>query len=205
MSNFDKAVNKVLLHEGGFVNHPNDRGGATNWGITQKVYEDFIGRSVSIDEIKNMPKGNAVRIYKEQYWDKVKGDEIKSYAIAFALFDQAVNRGHVSATKQAQKVLDIYPDGIFGNETLKHINNFNEKKFLEEYLKYSEDFYRTLVRNNPSQEVFLKGWLNRVESIRDYVEQNYTTIGISIGAVAAVAALAFLAYQVTQNNSPKRA
>ena len=188
MANFTKAVEKVLEHEGGYVDHPLDRGGATNWGITQKTYESWVGRSVSKDEIKTMPRGNAIAIYKDLYWDKVMGDQIKDIAVAFVLFDQAVNRGVTSATKQAQQVLGIYPDGKLGPNTLERINNYDSKKFLEDYLQKSEDFYKNIVERNPSQVVFLKGWLNRVESLRDYAFSNITTVGISIGVIAAIAA-----------------
>ena len=77
---FQLAVEKVLKHEGGFVNHPDDRGGATNWGITQKVYEKFKGRPVTLAEMKNMPKSDAIAIYKAEYWDKVGGEPITELA-----------------------------------------------------------------------------------------------------------------------------
>lgn len=192
MSNFMKAVEKVLEHEGGYVDHPNDRGGATNWGITQKTYENWVGRNVTKEEIKNMPRGNAVAIYKDNYWDKVWGDKIKDYAVAFVIFDQAVNRGHKSAIRQAQKIVGASQDGIIGPNTLAKINAYNPKKFLEEYLKESEDFYKRLVDKNPSQSVFLKGWLHRVESLRDYGLANLGTIGISVGLVGAMALGAYL-------------
>lgn len=194
MSNAQKAINQVLIHEGGYVNHPNDRGGATNWGITKRVYEEFMNRSVSLDEMKNMPKGNAYTIYKEKYWDKVKGDEIKSYAKSYALFDQAVNRGHVSAIKQAQKILGITQDGIIGPQTLKHINESKDKDFINKYLGESENFYRTLASNDPSQMVFLNGWLNRVSSIYDHVSP-YMKASVAIGLLGSFLVLGFTAYK----------
>lgn len=197
MSNFSKAVEKVLEHEGGFVNHPNDRGGATNWGITQGTYEKFVGHSVTVDEIRNMPKGNAIAIYKQNYWDTVSGDKIKSYPIAFALFDQGVNRGPKRAIQQAQRVLGLTQDGMVGPATLAAINKMDEKQFINKYLEYSETFYRGLASNNPSQAVFLKGWLNRVESLRDYAYANLTTVaGISIVALVGIGAVA---YYLSQN------
>jgi lysozyme family protein len=189
MSNFIKAVNKVLEHEGGFVNHPDDKGGATNWGITQKVYEQFLGRPVSINDIKNMPIDNAKSIYKSNYWDAVKGDYIKSYAKAFMLFDQAVNRGPRSAIKQAQRVSGTTPDGAIGPKTLEAINKMPEKSFIDNFITESESFYRGLVASNPSQSVFLKGWLNRVESLQDYAYKNMSKIGVGVAvAVAGVGA-----------------
>jgi lysozyme family protein len=197
MSNFLKAVEKVLKHEGGFVNHPADRGGATNWGITQKTYEKFMRRPVTVDEIRRMPKGNAVAIYKEDYWDKVGGDKIKKYAIAFVLFDQAVNRGHNRAIKQAQKILGLYQDGIIGPKTIAAINDTNETEFLNKYLAESEKAYRSIASANPSQVVFLKGWLNRVESLRDYAFNNLTTVGIGLVGIGIAVALAYFISQQT--------
>ncbi len=169
MSNFLKAVEKVLAHEGGFVNHPLDRGGATNWGITQKTLSSYENRSVSVDYVKNLSRGNAISIYKALYWDKVRGDDINSYAIAFTLFDQAVNRGISSAVKQAQTILRLSSDGIMGTNTVNALNSVNEKEFLADYLAACEAWYRRIVANNPSQKVFLAGWLNRVQSMRDYL------------------------------------
>lgn len=197
MSNFSKAVEKVLEHEGGFVNHPDDTGGATNWGITQKTYEQFIGRPVTVEEIRRMPKGNAVAIYKEKYWDAVAGDKLSSYAIAFVLFDQGVNRGPKRAIKQAQRVIGAYQDGIIGPKTISALNSVKEKDFLDQYLIQSENAYRAIATANPSQNVFLKGWLHRVDSLRDYTFSNLGKVGISIGLVAGLVAVA---YYFSQNS-----
>jgi len=174
------AIEKVLKHEGGFVDNKLDRGGATNFGITKKVYEEFVGRPVTVDEIKNMPKGNAIAIYKKNYWDRVKGDSIKDYAVAFLIFDAAVNSGVSAAIKTAQKILGINPDGVAGTEFLKHLNNFNSKKFTEDYLKAREDFYKAIVAKNPSQQVFIKGWLNRVKDNISYASK---WVGTPVGKV----------------------
>ena len=190
MANFTKAVDKVLLIEGGYVNHPLDRGGPTNWGITQKTYEKFVGRPVTIEEIKNMPRGNAVAIYKSEYWDKIRGDNINDFGIAYALFDQAVNRGHISAAKQAQKVLGIYPDGQIGPETLKHINSYDPKLFIQQYTDLSRKFYDDLVARDPSQIVFLNGWQRRVDELYNYAMSNAGKIasaGIAVVALGAIA------------------
>ena len=172
MSNAQTAIDQVLVHEGGFVNHPMDKGGPTNFGITQKVYEEFVGRSVSLEEMKNMPIGNAVRIYKEKYWDKIKGDEIKNYAIAFTIFDQAVNRGPSSAINQAQKILGLSQTGIADSSFVRSLNFQSPDIFLNQYIEASKDFYYMIVRNNSTQSVFLKGWLARTDSLKSYAANN---------------------------------
>lgn len=167
--NAQTAILKVLQHEGGFVNHPLDPGGATNWGITQKVYEKFKGRRVTLEEMRRMPKSDAIAIYKRDYWDKVRGDSIRSYNVAFAMFDQAVNRGVSASVKQAQKVTGMIQDGIIGPATLNAINSMSETEFLEKYLAESIAAYKAIVARRPASDVFLDGWLKRVDSISDYV------------------------------------
>lgn len=183
MANYVDAINKVLAHEGGFVNDPLDRGGATNYGIIQAVYEKFIGKKVTTDEMKNMPKGNAIAIYKKEYWDKVGGDKIKYYSVAYALFDQAVNRGVSTVNKQVQKVLNLPQDGIMGSKTIEALNKVPEKDFLNQFLLMSKQSYESIVDRNPSQEKFLKGWLNRLSSIQEYTSKflGTTTGKITVG------------------------
>lgn len=166
MASFKDAVEIVLKNEGGFVNNPLDKGGATNWGITQKVYEAWKGRPVTVTEMKNMPRSDAIAIYKKNYWDKVGGDAIKFYSVALTIFDQAVNRGISAAVKQAQRVAGVNQDGAIGAQTIAAINKTPESEFLNLFLKESEAAYKTIVSRNPSQEVFLKGWLKRVDHLR---------------------------------------
>lgn len=198
MPTYVDAINTILKHEGGFVDHKLDKGGATNFGITKKVYEEFVGRTVTVDEIRNMPKGNAVAIYKKNYWDKVKGDSIKDYAVALLIFDAAVNSGISNAVKLAQKILGIAQDGIAGNEFIKHLNGFDSKKFTSEYLKGREAFYRKIVENNPKQEVFLRGWLKRVEDNAKLVSKwigtpvGKVTVGVGLFALLGLGFFLFL-------------
>jgi lysozyme family protein len=212
MPDYRDAIKKVLQHEGGYVNHPADRGGPTNWGVTQKTYNEYMskitGKSYqsTIDEIKSMPIGNAILIYKTLYWDKMSGDKIKKYAIAAAIFDQAINRGTIAAVKQAQRVLKNtfkYPlaeDGVAGAGTLTALNTVDEAKFLNSYLQESILAYNKIVQNNPSQSVFLNGWLKRVESLRSYVSQNIgkinaTTVSIGVGVVLALGIGSYFIYK----------
>lgn len=213
------AIKKVLEHEGGYVNHPADRGGPTNWGVTQKTYDLYMSQITgrpyqsTIDEIKAMPIGNAISIYKALYWDKLSGDKIKKYSVAAAIFDQAINRGVSAAVKQAQKVLTntfkipgIAQDGVMGNMTLTALNTVDEAKFLSSYLQESILAYQKIVQNNPSQSVFLNGWLKRVESLRSYVTQNLgqinaTTVGLGVGVILALGIGSYFIYKYVQTKS----
>lgn len=190
------AVEKVLAHEGGFVNHPADRGGPTNFGITQKTYSDFKKRPVTVEEVKNMPRSEAVQIYKQNYWDKILGDNFKFYSVAFVVFDQAVNRGVSSAVKQAQRIVGTTQDGSMGPVTLAAINAMGENDFISRYLAASLTFYDNLVSKDSSQSAFIKGWRNRISSIEDYVSQyvgkENTTAALSITGLVFVGLIFFL-------------
>lgn len=188
--NYQDAINQVLKHEGGFVNNPLDRGGVTNLGITQKTYEKFKGRKVSLLEMKQMPKTDAIKIYKKEYWDKIGGDKIKLYSVAFAIFDQAVNRGPSKAIQQAQRIASILPNGKLGLDTINAINSIPESDFINRYVLESIDAYQKIVSNNPSQNTFLKGWINRANSIKEYSSNFYGQLNKA--TVSIVSVLAFI-------------
>lgn len=203
MASSVEAINKVLKTEGGFVNNPADRGGATNYGITQKVYEEFKGRKVTIDEMRNMPIEDAKAIYKAGYWDKVAGDMISNYSIAYTLFDQAVNRGVNSAIMQAQRILGQAVTGLMNGTLLNALNALKPdqaKSFLNSYFDASEKFYKDLATKDPTQIIFLQGWLNRVAGLRAYAESGLSAVVTSIKenpwiyAVPAVAMAGVITY-----------
>lgn len=196
--NYVDAINQVLNVEKGFVNHPNDRGGPTNFGITQKVYETFKGRSVSLVEMMNMPKADAIAIYKKNYWDKIGGDKIKLYSVAYAIFDQAVNRGVSAAIKQAQKIAGVLPDGLAGPTTLNAINAIFEGDFLKKYFDESLRAYESIVNNDPTQKTFLNGWRNRVSHLIDYTSKYLGSLNrssIGIGVLLLVSVIFFLIFR----------
>jgi len=170
------AITKVLRTEGGFVNNPSDRGGATNYGITMATYSVFLGRQATLQEMIDMPKGNAILIYKKKYWDYVRGDQITSYPAAYVMFDQYANRGKYGIM-QAQNVLGIYPDGKMSEELLKRINNSNPEKFITDFLNLAESNYKKIAQNDPTQVKFLNGWLNRVIDLRHYTNSLLTAVG----------------------------
>jgi lysozyme family protein len=206
---FLDAVEVVLKNEGGFVNHPADRGGATNWGITKKVYEAYKGRPVSIEEIKNMPKSEAIEIYKRNYWDAIGGDKIKYFSTALTLFDQAVNRGVAAVARQVQSILGLNQDGRFNAQTIAAINAIPDTKFIPQFLTAAENSYKTIVQKNPSQSVFINGWLRRVEKLRSEATRffgqlnNVQKVGLGLGLIAIIGITAYLVYQSIQKRKNK--
>jgi len=163
-ANFFKSLEMVLHHEGGFVDHKDDPGGATNKGITHKTYADFLGRPLEdVNELKNIPEDHIQLIYKKGYWDKIKGDELPS-GLDFCVFDWAVNSGPGRAAKALQKAVMVSQDGVIGPMTLEAVKEYDSAVLIESITGYREEFYRNL----STFETFGKGWLRRTKETRDF-------------------------------------
>ena len=200
MPSFNDAVEEVLKHEGGYVDDPLDRGGATNYGITQKVYKAFVKRPVTKAEMKSMPIGNAKAIYKKEYWDAIGGDKIKFYSVAATLFDQAVNRGVPTVSMQVQKVLGLPQDGKLGPKSIEALNKLSDKDFLSQFFLMSKKSYETIIERNPSQEKFRKGWMSRLSSLETYATKylgtvNKTTVGLGLVALLGLSFFLYLKFK----------
>lgn len=111
--NFDQAFDRLLGHEGGFVDHPSDPGGATNWGITQAVARQhgYTGH------MRDLPKETAKAIYRKSYWQPVRADELPD-TVRFDVFDAAVNHGVTQSAKWLQRAVGTQPDGVIGAVTV---------------------------------------------------------------------------------------
>lgn len=165
MKVFDVWLRKILRLEGGFVCHPNDRGGATNKGITLAVFKEFFGYAMDVDDLRNITDDQAGKIYRELYWDKVRADDIECGAVAYLLADFAVNSGVKTAVKAVQRIVGVEDDGIMGRITLGAVNAAGEGLF-HELKEYRKGYYMKIVDKHPEQRVFLKGWMNRLEEYR---------------------------------------
>jgi|TARA_R100000479_G_C6297768_1_gene169025 lysozyme family protein len=163
-ANFFKSLEIVLKHEGGFVDHPEDPGGATNKGITHKTYSDFLGRPLEdVSELKNIPDEHVQQIYKDGYWNRVKADQLPS-GVDFCTFDWAVNSGPGRAAKALQKAAMVTQDGAIGPMTLAAVEEELPEEIIEKITKEREEFYRSL----RTFDTFGKGWLRRNEETRDF-------------------------------------
>lgn len=191
MANFTTAYNLVADAEGGYQNHPNDTGNynsrgqlvGTNWGISAPVYEKYTGRPPSAEDMRNMSAATAKSIYKNAFWDDIRGDEIQNQAVANIFFDGRVNHGR-TGTKIIQKVLGIPQDGKVGRQTLQAINRANPEQLYIAYREARRAFYYELADSRPSLSVFLQGWLNRLATFNEY-----TGGAVAIGGGAALALL----------------
>ena len=93
-NNFEKCLEMLLHHEGGYVNNVHDKGGMTNLGVTKRVYDKWIGRESTEQEMRDLTPDDVAPIYKKNYWNRVKGDSLPS-GLDWACFDWAVNSGSV--------------------------------------------------------------------------------------------------------------
>lgn len=163
MAKIEQFLPIVLKLEGGFVNDPKDRGGATNKGITLNTYRSFFSNYKTVEDLKNISDEQVRTIYKHGYWDKIKGDSINNQSVANLLCDFAVNSGAVRAIRYAQALLGVSVDGVFGNKTLNALNAANQPLFFKQLKEQRKAFYHQIVNNNASQSKFLNGWLRRLE------------------------------------------
>ena len=163
--NFSSSLIAVLKSEGGFVNHPSDPGGATNLGVTKKVWEAWIGKPVSISDMRNLTQAQVSPLYKKQYWDAVRGDDLPS-GLDYLVFDFAINAGVSRAIKTLQKALSITDDGVFGNKTLESVSKADTTDLIIKFSDLKEQFYKSL----PTFSVFGKGWMRRVAEAKTYAQ-----------------------------------
>ena len=180
MSNFEKAVEKVLEHEGGYVDNKADPGGATNYGISLRFVKQSTGIDLDVDgdgdidadDIKAMTPDQAKEIYKTEFWEKYGYDKIEDAGVATKVFDMCVNMGPRQAHKLVQracnKVADtdaLTVDGLLGEKSFSAINDINlNTSILDPIRNVQADFYTALAAQKPRLQVFLKGWLRRANS-----------------------------------------
>ena len=124
--NWIKSLEAILHHEGGYVNHPKDPGGETNLGVTKRVYEDFGGTK----DMKDLTREDVEPIYKKNYWDRVKGDQLPA-GLDLCVFDFGVNAGTGRAAKYLQTLIGTVADGGIGPNTLKTLDSYIQKTVLK--------------------------------------------------------------------------
>jgi lysozyme family protein len=170
MTRFDECLQIILRFEGGFVNDPVDNGGATNKGITQRTYDAFRHDSgLSGRPVKLISGDEISSIYKTRYWFVAKCPLLCS-PLDLYTFDAAVQHGPARAVKQLQSALGVTADGQWGPKSIDALNeeiNAGQVKELAAHLIATRlDFYEHIIENNPSQERFRNGWMNRIEQLR---------------------------------------
>ena len=159
--NFEKSLIELLKHEGGYVNHPSDPGGRTNLGVTQAVWEDWIDRTVTEENMRALTPAKVAPLYKEMYWDRVKGDKLPS-GVDYLVFDAAVNSGVSRAAKWLQTTVGAVADGAIGEQTLKQVLLTNPQMLIDKYSANRLAFLQRL----ETWPTFGKGWERRVREVQ---------------------------------------
>ena len=153
MSSFEKAIDRVLAHEGGYVNDPRDNGGETNWGITRNT-ATAAGYKGSM---RDMTREQAKVIYRARYWTPIKGDDLP-FSIAYQLLDAAVNHGVRRAIMLMQQSVGTTQDGVIGGKTIQAISSRDPQQLALLFNAVRLEFYAGLA----DFAHFGKGWTRRV-------------------------------------------
>ncbi len=171
MASVDILAPFILSWEGGFVDHPNDRGGATNMGVTLQTwrrcgYDKSGDGEVGVEDLKLLSAQEVVDVVlKPHYWDRCCADDICDQSIANIIVDWVWASG-VWGIKHTQGVLGVERDGVIGRRTLSAINGSEPRELFARLWSRRESHLRSIVDKDASQGVFLRGWLRRLDGIR---------------------------------------
>lgn len=165
MADYKVIIPFILKWEGGFVNDPDDRGGATNKGVTIATFRQVYGKQKTVTDLKNITEDQWKYIFKKLFWDKCKCDGIEDQSVANIIVDYAWGSGVSRAVKDVQAIAGTATDGIAGPKTAGAVNNADAKTLFNKIKERRIQFYNNIVKANPSQKKFLRGWTNRVNSL----------------------------------------
>jgi lysozyme family protein len=167
-ANFKPSLAAVLVHEGGYSNHPRDPGGATMKGITQRVYDAY-RKNAGKDQqsVARISDAEIEAIYYQQYWMAVRADNLPA-GLDYAVFDYAVNSGPRRAIEHLQEVLGVNVDGLMGNVTVAAANDADPRSTIAKLCDRRIAFLK-VIRDKEGRlmwDTFGKGWSRRVSDLR---------------------------------------
>ena len=174
MTRYEECLSFVLKREGGYCDDPLDHGGATNFGITQRVYDQFRASCNLPDSpVRHISPFEVKTIYNASYWSSARCDELTP-PIDIVVFDGAVNHGASRMVKMLQSVVGVDADGEFGPVTLAAVKEqskgyMNATVLADRLIAYREGFYHRIVERDASQGRFLNGWINRMSALRQAI------------------------------------
>lgn len=164
-ANFGECLAKLLVHEGGYVHHEKDPGGRTNLGVTQRVWQEWVGHDVDEKQMRALTPEMVAPLYKRKYWDACHADDFVS-GLDYAVFDCAVNSGVGRAIKLLQSCVGATPDGGYGPITsalVKKAQQEDPVRLIGVYCSRRLEFLESL----STFATFGKGWSRRVAEVRE--------------------------------------
>lgn len=171
----DDIIKDIIKKEGGYVDDPKDRGGATKYGITLKTLSNYLHKPCTKKDVENLTIDIASNIYKKTYYYEPRIDLLPE-GLQPIVTDMAVNSGPIKAISMLQEVLNTLgyklgiPDGIIGNNTIstssRAIRQFGHR-LINLLVERRKIFYINIVKNDPTQKRFLNGWLARADSFKE--------------------------------------
>lgn len=195
---FERSLQLVLAHEGGYVDHPSDPGGATNLGITRKTLARWRKvipwTSLPKSEVKALTRETVAPIYRAFYWDEIRGDDLPA-GLDYAVFDYAVNSGPGRAAMALQRILGVADDGEIGPITLAAIAKRKPADLINALCDERIAFLQRL----STFAVFGKGWTIRVSGVRKLALTMVTSVDVpSTPGTASPADLVRVQIQLTR-------
>lgn len=166
----DDIIEHVLKYEGGFVNNPLDRGGATNFGITaaELGHVRRLNRPATVAEVQNLARAEAISIYRANYIAQPRFSDIADPALRLVVVDSGVMHGVGRATKWLQQALNVATDGQIGDGTVAALSKATPLEVSRRVLALRFGFIGALLKAQPKQVVFAPGWLNRVADLMQF-------------------------------------
>lgn len=183
MADFHQFLPALLHNEGGWIDDPDDPGGATNKGVTFNTFklhaENILNLEPTLQNLRRLSNEQAGKIYKAEYWDALRGDDIAHQLLASIVFDFHVNAGG-HATDILLRILNHAGANLHGSTriTPKVIAMMNKMDLAEIYMEYKQariSYYKNLVHEHPALRKFLKGWINRVNTFPDVTTKASTS------------------------------
>lgn len=176
MANFDLYFPKEVAFEGSaYENVPGDSGGCTKFGLTLDDLKEFMldtdhNGVFNCEDVKALSRDEAFKVLKKLYWDYFKADQIPNQSLAEYIVDSGLNQGRVLIVKYIQHIIGVDVDGHFGPKTFQYLldrtKTDNGKTTFNALYARRLERYKAIVANNPSQNKFYKGWINRLNVIK---------------------------------------
>ena len=157
-ANYDKCLETILHHEGGYVNHPKDPGGETNLGVTKRVYLEHGGQK----DMKDLTVEDVAPIYEKNYWGRMKCDDIPA-GLDLCVFDFGVNAGTGRSAKYLQTMIGTVADGGIGPNTLRALDSYVDANGIEGAIKNFQEARQGYYESLSTFETFGRGWTRRVD------------------------------------------